>query len=116
MSKLDTLEKLADAATPGPWSVYEDCAFMVAVDTERFTTKGTLGNYETANICKVDGSPMFQREEDAAFIAAANPQTVKQLIALIRQCKEALTSCYDGPHPYTAETALAAIDAWERGE
>lgn len=93
MTRLDKLEKLANEATPGPW------------------TDGGTGTI----VCEVDGNelnPSIQRsiispscknhesnlDEDAAFIAAANPATIKTLIQVIREAREMGTNSYDTIH------------------
>lgn len=71
---IDALEALADAATQGPWSANES-----AGTGDRFIS-GADGTYIT-DMPDPDGP-----EDDAnwQFIAAANPATVKQLIARLR--------------------------------
>jgi len=68
-SKLDALEKLADAAT----------------------TESRLYDFETA----------------------ANPQTVKQLIALVRQCKDALTEQHSSQTRYSQAQKRANLTCGE---
>lgn len=107
MTPLDNLEKLADEATPGPW------------------TDGGTGTI----VCEVDGNelnPSIQRsivspscknhesnlDEDAAFIAAANPATIKTLIQVIREAREAL-AFYANREMYMADCELGDITEWE---
>ncbi len=66
MSKLDELEALAKAATPGPWRNSEERPLLCV-------TVGIPAD-----------SPRWNGRNDAAFIAAANPATVLDLIELIR--------------------------------
>ena len=71
---LDELEAIAGAATPGPWHVNN--------------TKSPDIEWEKGPICHmrwVDGIQPNLMNEDAVFIAAANPQTVKSLITAARE-------------------------------
>ena len=69
--ELDALEEAARAATPGPWKHY---------------------NYKGSNCVLVSGKVFLPRLKisvaDTAFIAAANPAAVLELIAELRQAKE----------------------------
>lgn len=60
------LEKLARAATPGPW-----CRDRMEPETVRTEADHDIVVYEV------------ERNQDAAFIAAANPATVLDLLATI---------------------------------
>lgn len=92
---LDGLEKLADAATPGPWSAHDHTTYpfdqpetwvgyaRVGFGGEpdgRFA--GTLADLDR----RKDGSASFKERasKDAAFIAAVNPEAIKRLIAMAR--------------------------------
>jgi len=66
---LDSLEALAKAATPGPWRVHG-----IDVYTDDDSSMVANGSY-----CDAQGG-----ENDTAFIAAANPQTVLELIRHLR--------------------------------
>jgi hypothetical protein len=68
---LNKLEALAKAATPGPWSSDGTC-----VDAE--------------NEIIADAKPF-----DAAYIAAANPETILRLIELLKEMGEALQRTVD---------------------
>ena len=61
MTEREKLRKLAEAATPGPWST---AAFQLVIDVARRIDVGMCGH-----------------RDDAAFIAAANPATVLALLA-----------------------------------
>ena len=69
---LDALEKLADEATPGPWerSDWTHDGYVISANA------GWLGEIEN--------------KSDAAFIAAANPATIKALIAELKAGREAV--------------------------
>lgn len=89
--KLDKLERLADAATPTteePW--YDED-----------TIKQGIGHncaYSTA---------------DAAFIAAANPTTIKAMCQLLRQCREAIERVGRDQYPIVHD-ALTALREFEK--
>lgn len=78
------MEELAKAATPGPWKlngfrleqVCDSAGFIVATAT---------------STPSMDERSLQQRAEDqAAFIAAANPATVLSMVATIRALQEQL--------------------------
>ena len=80
MTTLNELEALAKAATPGPWHSpgigeihNEKCVVIASIDFPHEHNENEGGT-----------------QQDADFIAAANPQVILQLIALIRQMGEAL--------------------------
>lgn len=67
--ELAALKALADAATPGPWDCGRDPS-----------------HYDAPEITKADGAfYVGVKMEDAAFIAAANPQTILALLAKIKK-------------------------------
>ena len=79
--QLDDLEVAAKAATPGPWE------------------------HERSHVVQLDGTPVAncvsykiaQSPKNAAYIAAANPAAILELIADLRQAQanlKALESCY----------------------
>lgn len=85
---LDALEKLADEASEGPWTLktgqtsYPECDdadSWSAVLTPRGREVVTL--YERYGI---KGEDRSDYDDDAAFIAAANPAAIKALIAEVR--------------------------------
>lgn len=67
---LDELEKLAQAATPGPWSYIRD---IVIGDRSKIL--------ESLN----------DSVDDARFVAAANPATIIEMIAEIRELRSVLS-------------------------
>ncbi|WP_299396035.1 Lar family restriction alleviation protein [uncultured Desulfovibrio sp.] len=80
-AQLDALEKLAGKASPGIW-VYEE-AFGGRAERWAFVVrqaKEESGSYPA--IAEMVGEE--RTEEDAAFIAAANPAVVLALIAEVR--------------------------------
>lgn len=101
--KLDQLEKLAKAATPGPWEVKHDY--------DDFLEDAT-GKWEGANILARSGTPICKdygtdygdyrggvasTSSDADYIAAASPDVVLDLIHKLRVATEAL-EFYDNVH------------------
>ncbi|WP_312784639.1 hypothetical protein [Brevundimonas sp.] len=84
------LERLAEAATPGPWS-YRDMtpntygpAFVDSAEVQSLAICGeAVGFSETHGFCLQVDSEV--RMANAAFIAAANPETIKRLIDAARQ-------------------------------
>lgn len=81
---------LAEAATPGPWK-HETAA--EAIHTYNQVTCGLEpgATYFTAQ-CHTGDEPEAEREDFAngAFIAAANPTTVKALVEMVRELEREL--------------------------
>jgi hypothetical protein len=105
--ELDKLEKLAKAATPGPWA-YEEISepgFRAPADYEAKDFAITDENRMCPAIVWEHGD---HGKNDAAYIAAAHPQTVLDLIAACRErdallkVVEAAQAVYDSdpPVPY----------------
>lgn len=87
---LDALERLALAATPGPWWIDSHGKQMVSHRPEFasvFITDDSMGpavrHPETGNISH------WRNDHDASYIAAANPQTILELIRLARSAPSA---------------------------
>jgi hypothetical protein len=79
---LDKIKALALAATPGPWSAIEwTCAAPTTVRAGAvgITVADTTGHGRNSEVCAID----------AAFIAAANPATVLELIAEVERLRAA---------------------------
>jgi hypothetical protein len=110
MTTLDQLEALADAATPGPW---------------RYTANGVIGSDAMPDnkfiiLWDDDGRNRFN---DYPFIAAANPKTIKQLIALCRMQHDALVKYQTRGSMddlesagYAGDDALAAFEQFGKEE
>ena len=95
---LNELEKLSDAATPGPW-------LWPNVGSSDFVIAGE----DRLGICHAD-SP-----RTAAFIAAMNPQTVKAMCQLIREQHEALIRHQELTRPIDTTTeALAKFEEFNK--
>lgn len=78
--ELDELERLAKAATPGPWSYYRDSCAQCEKD-------GTA-EYDIPEI-EPGWHARFGDEANAAFIASANPAAILALLSLARAGLEA---------------------------
>lgn len=100
---LDELERLAKAATDGPWIMQEDCGNCKGRHIVESRVESEMGEYgsilsswhpEVVGCCLEGGlGPNVDRwvaPADAAFIAAANPQTVLALIARLRALSAAV--------------------------
>jgi len=95
---LDELEKLAKAATPGPWCFPENMKWMrqifrqVDVDKVEHPRSG-CPDHALATVhlqyCKDHSYPW---EENARFIAACSPNVILALVARVKELEEALTS------------------------
>lgn len=99
------LRRLAEAATPGPWST---AAFQLVIDVARRIDVGMCGH-----------------RDDAAFIAAANPATVLALLDAAAE-RDALAAAVervraladewtyigwdDGSHAYGTDCVVQALD------
>lgn len=66
---IEELKRLAEAATPGPWSTYMNTMQNVCI------RKMNKGGYEECEIAR------NAHHKNAAYIAAANPAAVLELIA-----------------------------------
>lgn len=102
---IDELEKLAKAATQGKWYVSDkvfavkDDTFLVIASPERWI----------AHV--LEGTPLG--EEDAAFIAAANPKVVLELIATTRQLQAERDAAHArGWNEAVEAAAKIAKNAW----
>lgn len=94
MKNLDELVELAKKATPGKWWIDSHGHTMVAFSGEAgdvevvFATDNNMGptirHDDTGNLSH------WRNDNDATFIAAANPETVLALIARIKALDEDL--------------------------
>ena len=135
MGDLNQLKNLAEAATPGPWdhmkgrnlvrAIRDDLAVPLFEAQEPYSDP-LLG----APTCRVGREVVFransegarqsaamrQEHHNAAFIAAANPETVLSLISTIeRQAEEVARwhSAYEIAHDQATENGAAARRANE---
>jgi len=104
------LEKLAKAAIPGPWigagpsfggprPVY---IASVIVDREG-------DDDDCFDVCQAPTGERESSTDNLTYIAAANPQTILQLIELLKEMGEAISSALSDDRPYITkcEEALA---------
>lgn len=80
MSKWEELEKAAKAATPGPWGHEEIDPTDPEWGASEVFTEGS-DNYVATHVCSV---------KDAAYIAAANPSAILELLAELDALKAEL--------------------------
>lgn len=106
MSKLKELEALADAATPGPWwsgkcEPMADGHALAWIGQWFVDCEGGQRNYK-------------DQPNDAEFIAAANPATIKAMCKLMVQMRDALATEHSAIYgnQKTVE-ALAAFDVFD---
>lgn len=112
MSDIDELEAKAKNATPGPWrSSWADDTYE---PDERSTGDEWLIKSGETNVIAqmyLDGTHLACTEEDAAFIASANPAAILDLIRRVREA-EARAEVAEGERDYMAgyQADLAAVD------
>lgn len=80
MIDLDELEKLAKAATPGPWHFHQDDGTALDISEVCIPRPEEDVDLSIASLLE---------DRDGAFIAAANPQAVLELIELVRKAERA---------------------------
>ena len=84
MVDLVRLEELAKAATPGPWKQHlVDDTTVICPQRDICCTFAEGGLNDDVDF----SSDTEQREADAAFIAAANPATILELLAEIERLR-----------------------------
>lgn len=103
---LDELEAKARAATPGPWRITDRRASPDGPGLDC----NLSGPGISANIVRCAGS--VNSEANAAFIAAANPAAVLELVARVRAYEAALASVAQAGDDIVemAESFVAARD------
>lgn len=79
---LEELEQLASKATPGPWTAFTE---------ESFSGWWAVGDLDEREIGSGDGG---YDEEDARFIAQANPATILALLNHIRTMQQELKAAH----------------------
>ena len=72
---LDELERLAKAATPGPWE-------MRATEWSRYAVQKSQPDWGAV------ADTSISHESDMAFISAANPAVVLELVRRLREAEE----------------------------
>jgi hypothetical protein len=100
MTRTEELLALAEAATPGPWDTNPADALSIELEV--------TANNHYISIC--DATPY-----DALFIAAANPETIKQLVELVRLQHQALKHWGEFTYEaaFGASEAIEAFNKWE---
>lgn len=86
MIDIENLEALAKTATPGPWTVDEEC---LAERDRLYVAKGKPGNLR-GRILEVFANCLVRhagRADNAKFIAAANPKAILEMAAEIRRLR-----------------------------
>ena len=101
---LDELERLARAATPGPWHVQDSNSWR-RIGTDRI---------DGAVVCPInqrhDGHPdLGARRDDLDYIAACSPDVVLKLIETLRAADRLYEAgCWiQRPAPFTDQLAVA---------
>ena len=107
MTRTEELLALAEKATPGPWwkgkcEPTADGHALAWIGIHFVDCEGGQSNYK-------------EQADDAAFIAAANPETIKQLVELCRLQNEALKRVKNVKF-HQIEEAIAAFNKFEGGE
>jgi hypothetical protein len=98
---VDDLRRLAEAATPGPWETIGNLVCRGLGGVARVENDGT--DYSTGEPLS-DEAIEATEQADAAYIAAANPQTI---LALLDE-REALQAKHDSLRAYLTTN----IEAW----
>jgi hypothetical protein len=98
MTRTEELLKLAEAATSGPWDTNPADALSIELEV--------TANNHYISIC--DATPY-----DALFIAAANPETIKQLVELVRLQNSVLSDERYIPRYSQVVEAIEAFNKWE---
>ncbi|MFF5404580.1 hypothetical protein ACFY8K_16935 [Streptomyces misionensis] len=102
---LDAIEARANAATPGPWGVYQyggDSLIEIAADLEEtgcgYSARRTVARFDEEPLDNDPGHREWTAEEDwaqvqadAAYIAAMPPETAKAMAAEIRRLRARVT-------------------------
>jgi len=78
-AELDALEAAAKSATPGPWKAVGQCV----ADSDRYVLANCNTNFSKGQVVS-----------NAAYIAAANPAAILELIAELRQARAIVEASY----------------------
>jgi hypothetical protein len=100
MTRTEELLALAEAATPGPWG------------------KGMTSHHTVSLHPKYRGYKIaeFHHASDAALLDAANPETIKQLVELVRLQNKVIRAEHDDNCNCTDEilATLEAFNEWNQ--
>lgn len=99
MSKFDELKKLAEAATPGVWDIFDP-------KSDYHTYGVTAKNGHAVVYFGGDQEEGIRRKEDADFIAAANPVAVLNLLVIQEQLVAALQDMLSEKADYMTRNKL----------
>lgn len=90
MSKFDELKKLAEAASPGPWT-YEVNDDVYSVTYAYNDAAYSIENVKIDLFCDEPHEASVPHSSDAQYIAAANPAVILELLAILAQLVAALS-------------------------
>ena len=107
-TKVEELRKLAEAATPGPWKKTKSGEVIAPYRNRGFASVLCCVDENCGDGAKANLNPV-----DTDFIAAANPQTVIAMCALLEQMRDALVI---GHQSKFSNEALAAFDKFNERE
>lgn len=104
LSKLDELQKIADAATPGPWATNETACYNTYPGV--YLVLGIAPGTDAEQVVINDDEA---RTEDLKLIAASRT-AVPQLIAALRVAHKALSDVeWHGPNDIQGKISAKAI-------
>lgn len=113
MSDLDELERLARAATPGPWKNY---SINPKVTPEHAIYSEWLEGIPEAQSSEI---ATLLTPKNAEFIAAANPEAVLALVARVREAEAVIAEARRAvqPHEHTPASLHMAeiLSTYEKG-
>lgn len=84
---LDALERLAQAATPGPWKVYGPWPTVSIYVDDPAAHQGNAAPQQIAIVDRRTPLRDVRDHPDAAFVAAVNPHAILTLIAELRAAR-----------------------------
>lgn len=110
MKDFSELVRLAEAATPGPWKQHlVDDTTVICSHGDVCCTFANGGRDDD-----VDFDTDTERcEANAAFIAAANPQTILALTARVKELEEALKPFAEHAEKYDPDEGDDSDTAWD---
>ena len=94
-AELSALESAARAATPGPWKAVGQCV----ADSDRYVLANCNTNFSKGQVVS-----------NAAYIAAANPASILELIAELRQARAERDALIN----YIVEHGGYHLSIWEK--
>lgn len=134
MSKTAQLLALAEVATPGPWIAKDvsGAGLEIHMKHPRYPDKtwpafGTGAAYIKRGLVAYETWVQFPTEElnvaqarNAAFIAAANPETIKQMCLREQKLVELVRLQHDALEEFRSmsacDEAIEAFNTWENGK